>query len=440
MKTMTSLCALTLMAGLFAASASAEAVSYIPHQSTIPRLANQAEVIVVGRLARVENIQLGEAGIDFAMYPNRGTPARQDGESGFRREAVITVSQTLKGASHVTGSELRVVSMRQLKFDNYDADLRGGEALFFCSPRSQDNRLIVLSDERGAITAEDNAGNLTGAVEMARRFLTVGRFADLKPALLAGLTLNGGRVSLDACVELAWNWEDYAAVMTPADKQLVLDKAKEATPGTEERVQLIHAVGRHKPDGAMNDLLGMIMSDSQFTTTSIACWAMENIERREAVNLFVGAFASANASQRVLLVRALGLIHPKDWFEGAEVRQAACDCVAALLVAGDETALREALIAARNMWAGKELKAQLKNLIENRAHNGISEEAVKGAIVALATHRTKTEQMGKTIEAVHERGYLNNLATQDPALKQVVDCAILFPYSTLITDTEGRLR
>ena len=79
-------------------------------------------------------------------------------------------------------------------------------------------------------------------------------------------------------------------------------------------------------------------------------------------------------------------------------------------------------------------------MIDNRAQNGLTDEALQGAIVVLATYRSKVTQQQGVVEVVHEKAYLNNLSLQDPALKQVVDCAILFPYTSLITDIEGRLR
>ena len=446
MKTTTALCALTLLAGVFAANAQAEATVYIPRLSTIPRLAEQAECVVVGKLARVENVKLNEPGIDFTTHPAKGVPSRQDGISHIRREAVITVTQTLKGQSFVAGGELRVVSLRQIQFDNYDADMRTGDCLYFTTRRA-DGNLMILSEERGAISASDNAGSLAPAVDLARRFIEASaanfdaRFSAIKSSLLSLITLNGSRAGLDACIELAWNWEDYAASVTAADKQTLLNLAKQSAPGSSERVELIHAVGRHKPDGALQDLLGVLLSDGAFNTTSITAWAMESVDRRPAVDMMIAAFDGATTGQKMLLVRALGLVQPKASYEGADVRTAACNCVAGLLVASsDETVLREALIAARNMWAGKELTSQLKNLIDNRSSNGISDEALKGAIVALATSRVKVGEGLKAVDVIFERSYLNNLAAEDPTLKQVVDCALIYPYTMLINDIEGRLR
>ena len=229
-------------------------------------------------------------------------------------------------------------------------------------------------------------------------------------------------------------------MLTAADTQFLMNAAKNAKPGSDERVELITSIGRYKPDGAMEELLAMVLSDATFTTTSIAAWAMEEIDRKGAVNLLNASIDGASLNQQMLAVRALGLIHPKDWHEGEAARTASINAVKTLLTSGDETCVREALIAGRNMWAGKELADTLKALIDNRATNGLSEDSLKGAVIVLATHRTKTTQAEGVVEAVHQRAYLNNLALQDPALKQVVDCAILFPYTSLITDAEGRLR
>lgn len=444
MKTNLALCALSMLAGVFAASASAKPTVYIPHQSTVVRLSDQAEVIVVGKLARTENVTLAEQGTDFAEFPAKGNPERADGQPNIRREAVITVSQTLKGDSFVSGSELRLVSMRQIQFDYYDADLKSGEAVWFATRRA-DGCFIVLSQERGAISAQANGGDLNGVIDFTRKCLTATqnpatRHAALKNLLLASVKLNGSRLSTDACVEFSWHHNDYRSVLTAADTQLLMNAAKNATPGSDERIELITSIGRYKPDGAMEELIGMLLSDATFTTTSIAAWAMEEIDRKGAVNLLNASMDGAALTQQMLAVRALGLIHPKDWNEGEAARTASINAVKTLLNSGDETCVREALIAGRNMWAGKELADTLKSLIDNRATNGLSQDSLKGAIIVLATHRTKTTQAEGVVEAVHQRAYLNNLAVQEPVLKQVVDCAILFPYTSLITDAEGRLR
>lgn len=444
MKTKLAFLAVALLAGVFSASASAKPTVYIPHQSTVVRLSDQASAIVVGRLVRTENVALSVEGRDFAEFPAKGHPARADGQAFVRREAVIQVSQTLKGAEYVAGGELRVVSIRQIQFDNYDDDLKSGEAVWFAA-RRDDGCLMVLSQERGAISAQANGGNLNAVIDFTRNCLLAAqnpatRFATLKGLLLQAIRLDGSRLSVDACVEFSWHHNDYRSFVTAADSQRLLVAAKNATPGTDERVELITTVGRYKPDGAMEDLLAMIVNDGTFTTTSIAAWAMEEIDRKTAVDMLNASFEGAPLNQKMLVVRALGLIHPKDWHEGEAARSAAINCVKYLLNSGDEACIREALIAGRNMWAGKELADTLKSMIDNRAHNGLTEDALKGCIIVLATHRTKTTQNEGVVEAVHQRAYLNNLAVQDPALKQVVDCAILFPYTSLITDIEGRLR
>jgi hypothetical protein len=444
MKTKIALVALSLLSGVFAAEASAKPTVYIPHQSTVVRLCDQAEVVVVGKLARTENIDIGEQGIDFAEFPNKGDAKHADGQPFVRREAVITVSQTLKGDSFVTGGELRVISIRQMQFDNYDDDLKAGNAIYFAFRRA-DGRLVVHSQERGTVSAEANGGDLNGAIDFTRDYLAASqtpatRFAAIKNSLLASIKLNGSRLSVDAALEFSWHFNDYKTLLTPQDTQQLMNAAKLATPGSDERIELITTIGRYKPDGAMPELLAMILSDATFTTTSIAAWAMEEIDKKVAVDMLNASFDGAALTQQMLAVRALGLIHPKDWFEGEAARATACNHVISLLNSGDETCVLEALVAGRSLWAGKELGATLKNMIDNRATNGLSENALKGAIIVLATYRTKVTQAQGVVEVIHEKAYLNNLALQEPVLKQVVDCALLFPYTSLITDAQGRLR
>jgi hypothetical protein len=92
------------------------------------------------------------------------------------------------------------------------------------------------------------------------------------------------------------------------------------------------------------------------------------------------------------------------------------------------------------MRAGKDVATELKALLDNRHSNGMSNEAVKGAIIALASGRNTQNLSGQPVTVVYERAYLNNLALEDEALKQYVEDALVFPFTMLITDTQGRLR
>ncbi|MCL4730746.1 MAG: hypothetical protein KJ044_09975, partial [Planctomycetes bacterium] len=147
MKTKTLFCALALMATAFAVTAHAEARNYLHYKTTALRLADQASTIVTGRLVRVDDVKVAPGNRDAARFARKDNGQWQDGQDGVRREAVIRVSDVLKG-SVAAGSELRVVSMRQLQFAAYDEDLRGGEALYFIAARQEDGRNVVLMDER----------------------------------------------------------------------------------------------------------------------------------------------------------------------------------------------------------------------------------------------------------------------------------------------------
>ena len=146
MKTKTLFCALAMLAMIVAAEASAEAQKYSPHRTTVQQLTENAEVVLVGQLDRVEDIQLTVKGLDAAVYKRLNDGAIQDGEDFIRREGVITVNSVLKGDAAAIGSELRFVSIRQLKLAAYDTDMRTGEAVYFLSKRTEDGRYVIHDD------------------------------------------------------------------------------------------------------------------------------------------------------------------------------------------------------------------------------------------------------------------------------------------------------
>src|SRR5690606_35884352 len=155
MKTKTLFCALALLTMIVAAEASAEARNYSPHRTTVQQLTDSAQVVVVGKLERVEDVELNEVGIDAAAHKRLNDGKFQDGQDYIRREGVLKVNTILKGNADL-GSELRFVSIRQLRLDNYDADLRTGEAIYFLSARAEDGRYVIHNDERGTVSAQES--------------------------------------------------------------------------------------------------------------------------------------------------------------------------------------------------------------------------------------------------------------------------------------------
>ncbi|MCL4729565.1 MAG: hypothetical protein KJ044_03890, partial [Planctomycetes bacterium] len=259
--------------------------------------------------------------------------------------------------------------------------------------------------------------------------------------MMDAIDLKGGRLSVDACVELAWNHEDYSGAMTEEQRQRVLALARLSKPGSEERNELITAVGRHKPEGGFDALMEIMLGDHAWSTTSLASMSLEYIDRGAAiVRLLQEWDAATDNGVRTVIVRSLGLIRPKADHDGPELRNRTLQIVGSLLVAGTEKGLlREALIASRDLRSEGVHMAALKTLIDERAINGLSDVEVKGAVVALAAARKVIKGEGKNPDTVVvlAKDYLQALGNSDPVLKQVVDAAVKFPFTTLIAGADG---
>lgn len=439
MKTKTMFCALSLLAAALACQAQAEARNYLPYKTTAVRLADNAQVIVSGRLERVESVLTGAGNRDAAVHKRIDNGAWQDGEDGVRREGVLRVNEVLKGSGIAAGGELRFVSMRQLQLAAYDADLRDGDAVYFLSARPEDSRLAVLNDERGAISGPDIGGGINTVVDFVRGYLETGRAGSLD-RMLDAIDLNGGRLSVDACIELSWNHEDYTAAMTEERKQRLLSLARLSRPATAERNELITAVGRHQPEGAFEALVEIMLGDASWSTTSLASLALETLDRQAIITRLLDEWQGTdNDATRMVIVRSLGLIRPKADHDGAELRTRTLNLVGSLLVASTgKDLLREAMIASRDLRAEDAHMAALKKLLDERETNGLADAEVKGAVIALAAARKIAPSgSGPDGEAVLARQYLLDLAKADPVLKQVVESSLTFPYTTLIVGADG---
>lgn len=436
MKTKTTFCALALLAMLFAVQASAEARNYRPHATTVHQLANLAEVVVTAQLDRVENVQLTEVGLDAAKHKRLDDGAWQDGEDYIRREGVLTVSNVLKGNAALTGTELRFVSMRQLKLAAYDADLREGAAIYFLA-RREDGRYYVISDERGTVSAQESSGNLSSTESYVAGYMASGEIDVLAiDRMLDAITLDGSRLSVDCCLELSWHHESYAPAMNAEQRQRILDLCKLSKVGGEERNQLLTAAGRHPAEGALQGLLEVMLGDSSWSTTSLASMSLEYVDRGLAIARLLEEYELATTTEtKMVIVRSLGLIRPKADHDGPAVRNDTLQLVNELLVAGtDKNLLREALIASRDLRSGTAHLANLKKLIDERDTNGLGDAEVKAAIIALCAARTGGDFDSEPIE----KDYLKALAASDPLLKQVVESAGKFPFTSLIQGADGK--
>ena len=437
MKISTLFCALALLAVTIAAEASAEARAYIPHRTTVPQLASNAEVIVVGQLDRVEDITLSVPGRDAAVHKRINDGSVQDGEDYVLREAVLTVNTILKQGATAVGAELRFVSVRQLKLAAYDADLRDGEAIYFLS-RREDGRYAVHSDERGTVSVEEAAGDLNAVASFIKQHLTDdGASTAGIDRMLNAINLDGSRLSVDSAMELSWFHESYVPFMNVEQRQRILDLCKLSPPGSAERLQLLTAAGRHPADGALEGLLEIMLSDPDWSTTSLASMSLEYVDRGEAINRLLAEYEVAtDTTVKTVIVRSLGLIRPKADYDGPAVRNDTLQIVNELLVPGtDKGLLREALIASRDLRSGTAHVANLKSMIENRETNGLTDTEIRGAIVALAAARGVDDD-GKAV--VLEEAFLKSLAEADAYYKQFVDSAILFPYTSLIDGADGK--
>ncbi|MCA8913130.1 MAG: hypothetical protein KDB82_15625 [Planctomycetes bacterium] len=438
MKTKTLFCALALLAMIVAVEASAEARNYIPHRTTVQQLANTAQEIVVGELQSVEDVKLTEVGLDAAKYKRINDGKWQNGEDYVRREAILQVNSTIKGTSQ-PGTELRFVSIRQLKLADYDADLRSGEAIYFLH-RREDGRYIVLSDERGTVTKDESQGDLNKTIDFVKNLVAEPEVSPLTiDRMLDAISLNGSRLSVDCSIELSWHHDVYAPQMNAEQRTRILDLCKLSAAGTEERNQLLTAAGRHPAEGALDGLLEVMFSDPSWSTTSLGAMSLEYVDRGQAINRLLNEYDLATDDNvKMVIVRALGLIRPKADYDGAEPRNRTLNLVKGLLKADVDTnkdLLREALIASRDLRSQDAHVAELKALIDNRETNGLGDAEVKAAIVALAAART-VDAEGKT--TILAQDYLVALGEADAVLKQAAESAMKFPYTTLILGADGK--
>jgi hypothetical protein len=437
MKTKTLFCALALLAMLVAAEASAEARNYSPHRTTVQQLTESAQLVVAGRLDRVEDIELTEAGIDAATHKRLNDGKFQDGQDYIRREGVLKVNTVLKGNVD-PGSELRFVSIRQLRFDSYDADLRTGEAVYFLSARLEDGRYAIHNDERGTVSAQESGGDLMRTISYIQQQIDDGAtgLAAIE-RMLGAIRLDGSRLSVDSATELSWRHDSFATDISVPQRERILALGRLSKPGSEERNQLLTAMGRLPAEGALDALLEIMLGDANWSTTSLASMSLEYVDRGQAIARLLSEYELAqDDATRMVIVRSLGLIRPKLDHDGAELRTRTLNLVKGLLKAGTGNALlREALIASRDLRSQDAHVAELKALIDARDTNGLTASEVNAAIIALAAGRTVDAEGNVNCFA---KDYLLALGESDPVLDQVIKSAMKFPYTTLILGADGK--
>lgn len=437
MKTKTLFCALALLTMIVAAEASAEARNYSPHRTTVQQLTDSAQVVVVGKLERVEDVELNEVGIDAAAHKRLNDGKIQDGQDYIRREGVLKVNTILKGNADL-GSELRFVSIRQLRFDNYDADLRTGEAIYFLSARAEDGRYVIHSDERGTVSAQESGGDLLKAVGYIQDQIKDGSVSTRAiNRMLNAITLDGSRLSVDSTLELSWRHDLYAPAVTVEQRERILGLGRLSQPGSEERNQLLTAMGRLPAEGALDALLEIMLGDTSWSTTSLASMSLEYVDRGQAITRLLAEYELAqDDATRMVIVRSLGLIRPKLDHDGADLRTRTLELVKGLLKSTtSKDLLREALIASRDLRSQDAHVADLKALIDERNTNGLTSNEINAAIIALAAGRTVDAEGNVNCFA---KDYLLALGEADPVLDQVIKSAMKFPYTTLILGADGK--
>jgi len=386
----------------------------------------------------VDNIQLNEVGKDARQHARTHDGKVRDGQDYVRRDAVIRVSQVLKGDT-AAGSELSFVSMRQLRLDAYKPGLRNGPAVYFLTER-KDGLLEVPSDERGTVAASDVDGRLSDVVNFIMATLDQGGVsAGTLDRLINSIDLRGGRLSVDAALELSWHHEQYLSAFNAEHGERIRQLATASEVGSKERNELITAIGRYKPEGGFDTLMDLVMSDASWSTTSLGCYALESINRRAAIEHLLGAWDAAETNtQKMVIVRSLGLIRPKADFDGPALRTQTLALVASLLKAETPSALlREALIASRDLRAETAHIPQLRKLIDERNTNGIDQATLRGALIAMAAARTLVATPDGLMQQIHAKDYLEALAKRDPLLAQIINPALELPWVALIDGADG---
>ena len=313
------------------------------------------------------------------------------------------------------------------------------KAIYFLSARAEDGRYAIHDDERGTVsTAECTAGDLLSVAQYIQTQLATSAIDQLAiDRMLNAIALDGSRLSVDSAVELSWHYETYAPAMTAEQRNRIKDLGVLSLPGSEERNQLLTAMGRHPAEGALDALLDIMLGDSSWATTSLGSMSLEYVDRNQAINRLLDQYPLAgNDDTRMVIVRSLGLIRPKADYDGTELRNRTLDLVKGLLKSTtSKKLLREALIASRDLRSENAHVTELKALIDGRETNGLTGAEVNAAIVALSA--------GRTVDAAGNvncfaKDYLVALGEADPVLDQVVKASMKFPYTTLILGADGK--
>jgi hypothetical protein len=224
-------------------------------------------------------------------------------------------------------------------------------------------------------------------------------------------------------------------------RQRIVSLAQQSPRGSRERNELITCIGRYKPEGGSNALFDIMLNDDNWSTTSLGCWSLEEIDRTGTIARFIDEWPNAanDKSRQMVIVRALGLMRPKADYDGAELRNKALDIVKGVLNASvDRNLLREGLIASRDLHTEQEHIPALKKLIDEREASKLGDAEIKAAIIALAAARKIVQTEAGGAYLVFEKKYLEDLAEADPVLGQVIKPALQFPWTVLIKGADGR--
>lgn len=382
----------------------------MPQESTFRKLAEYAPVVVKARLLEVVDSPFistnNDQNADVLLY------RYNNGDENVRRDAKIEVTSVLQG--DVQPGVMEIVSMMQMKLEQYPAELRSGqEAVFYLTKRAFDGRWEVLGEARGLLDPASSGGSIEDAEMTVQHVISINtqhagnvaaRRAAMQDQLMNTLRFTSGRLANDALIEFGYNWDEFQAYFSSTEKQELLDLLLESPAGSEYRRNLLVAIGRIKPAGAEPTIVNMIATDESPRIATIGSWALEQYGRGAGANLLLNRLMStarSNVTSRARVIQALGIMRPKaNRTDEASARVRFTDVLRdSLSATEDANVRREALLAARDMRLTEgELDGALRQVMVDFSNELVSEEDFKRAIVALAaTRRTDNHNYLKSI-------------------------------------------
>src|SRR5690606_19452894 len=130
------------------------------------------------------------------------------------------------------------------------------------------------------VSAQESGGDLLKAVGYIQDQIKDGSVSTRAiNRMLNAITLDGSRLSVDSTLELSWRHDLYAPAVTAEQRERILGLGRLSKPGSEERNQLLTAMGRLPAEGALDALLEIMLADTSWSTTSLASMSLEYVDR-----------------------------------------------------------------------------------------------------------------------------------------------------------------